>query len=52
MSKEQQRREALCLWLVDEMLFQNLTPKQLLAARRAYHKLQMKNCKEIFHEEI
>ena len=42
-----QRREELCIWLVKEILFGNLTPEQEQAAHRVYRKLQMKNCAEL-----
>jgi len=41
------RREALCKFLVEEILFGDLTLEQERAAHRAYHKLQIKNCEEI-----
>lgn len=40
------RREALCKWLVKEILFGNLSPPQERAAQRVYHNLQMNNSKE------
>lgn len=43
MTRKQQLREAICLWLVEEILFGNLTPEQEQAAYRTYHRLQMKN---------
>ena len=42
----QEAREELCRWLVRQILFGNLTPKQEQAARQTYHNLQMKNCLE------
>lgn len=39
-------REAICIWLVKEILFGNLSMEEERAAYRAYHKLQMKNCLE------
>jgi len=46
MTRNQRLREAICLWLVEEIFFGNLTPEQEQAAYRTYHRLQLKNCLE------
>lgn len=46
MTRKQRLREAICLWLVEEILFGNLTAEQEQAAYRTYHKLQVRNCLE------
>lgn len=46
MTHKQRLREAICLWLVEEILFGNFTPEQEQAASRIYHRLQMKNLEE------